>query len=295
MVVMVVGALVLAGGVAGALAGGVFGGALAGGGTSGLGLAALPDGTRSDGPASSGRADGTGPRAGVPSAASDAARPAAPGGPGSSATSGRTAAPGSSATSRGTAAPRQTTSAADALNGGAATTAPVPGTGTTGPAAIPGATPPQDEGLLAIPGTDTADDNRTDGYNVDGYTIDGYRADDYRTDGYRADGPSSHTDHRAMDYFRAHWTPADKAQSRVTDIRSVGGYLRIYTNLPESARNSRTAVVLCERGMDYLRAAGATRRVVFVHARLGGNGNPVLANIIGPSDRSCTLTHPAPE
>ncbi|QYC43569.1 hypothetical protein Nocox_29925 [Nonomuraea coxensis DSM 45129] len=116
----------------------------------------------------------------------------------------------------------------------------------------------------------------------------------YRAGEYRSDGPSSHTDHRAMDYFRAHWSPADRAQSRVTDIRSVGGYLRIYTNLPESAHNSRTAVVLCERGMDYLRAAGAARRVVFVHARFGGNGNPVLANILGPSDRSCTLTHPAP-
>ncbi|MEU6791790.1 hypothetical protein ABZ907_08845 [Nonomuraea wenchangensis] len=280
---MVVGALVLAGGVAWALAG-----VVAGGGASDPGPAALPDG-----PASSGRADGTGPRAGVPSAASDAGRPAAPEGPGSSATSGGTAdpgGPGSSATSRETVAPRRTAAARDALNGGAATTGPVPGTVATGQAAIPGATPPQDEGLLAIPGTDTADD-----HSADDYGADGSRTDDYSTDGYRADGPSSHTDHRAMDYFRAHWSPADRAQSRVTDIRSVGGYLRIYTNLPESARNSRTAVVLCERGMDYLRAAGATRRVVFVHARLGGNGNPVLANILGPSDRSCTLTHPAPE
>ncbi|MGW5163139.1 hypothetical protein ACWEPN_47335, partial [Nonomuraea wenchangensis] len=173
---------------------------------------------------------------------------------------------------------------------GALEAGPVPGTAATGQAAIPGATSPQDEGLLAIPGTDPADDHSTDDHS-----IDDYRTDSYSTDGYRADGPSSHTDHRAMDYFRAHWSPADRAQSRVTDIRSIGGYLRIYTNLPESARNSRTAVVLCERGMDYLRAAGAARRVVFVHARLGGNGNPVLANILGPSDRSCTLTHPAPE
>ncbi|MEV0631272.1 hypothetical protein [Nonomuraea wenchangensis] len=269
---MVVGALVLAGGVAGALAaGGVFGGAVAGGGTSGPGPAALPGGTRPDGPASPGRADGTGPRAGVPSGASDAGRPAAQG------------SPGASTTSRGTAAPRRTAAPTDARKGGEATTAPAPATADAD--SIPGVTPPLDEGPLAIPGPDTAD----------GYRTDDYSPDDYSTDDYRADGPSSHTDHRAMDYFRAHWSPTERAQSRVTDIRSVGGYLRIYTNLPESARNSRTAVVLCERGMDYLRAAGATRRVVFVHARLGGNGNPVLANILGPSDRSCTLTHPAPE
>ncbi|MEW9549399.1 hypothetical protein [Nonomuraea sp. NPDC050783] len=146
--------------------------------------------------------------------------------------------------------------------------APAPATA-TGPNAIAGALPPQGEGTPAVPGTGD-------------------------TDGHRADGPSSHTDHRALDYFRGNWGPDDKALRRMTDIRTVGGYLRIYTNLPESAHNSPTAITLCERGLDYLRAAGVRRPVVFVHARFGGNGNPVLANILGPSDRGCTVTHPAP-
>jgi hypothetical protein len=81
---------------------------------------------------------------------------------------------------------------------------------------------------------------------------------------------------------------------RMKDIRTVGGYLRIYTDLPSTAHNSRHAITLCKRGLAYLRAAGATRPVVFVQARFGENGNPVLANILGPSDRSCSVTRPAP-
>ncbi|MCK2217474.1 hypothetical protein MF672_027330 [Actinomadura sp. ATCC 31491] len=143
------------------------------------------------------------------------------------------------------------------------------------PGTLAGSSPPQDDGTLTVPGTDG-----TGGADS--------------ADGYRADGPSSHTDHRALDYFQANWGPDDKALRRVRDIRTVGGYLRIYTDLPESAHNSRTAITLCERGLDYLRAAGVPRPVVFVQARFGENGNPVLANILGPGDRSCTVTHPAP-
>ncbi|MFC7035775.1 hypothetical protein ACFQKO_32335, partial [Nonomuraea rubra] len=113
-------------------------------------------------------------------------------------------------------------------------------------------------------------------------------------DDYRADGPSRHTDHQAAEYFRTNWGPDDKALKRLKDVRSVGGYLRIYTDLPESADNSLTAIILCERGLAYLRSRGVEDPVVFVQAEFGGNGNPVLANLLGPSDRSCRVTHPAP-
>ncbi|MFD0471964.1 hypothetical protein ACFQ0B_29405 [Nonomuraea thailandensis] len=113
-------------------------------------------------------------------------------------------------------------------------------------------------------------------------------------DDYRADGPSRHTDHQAAEYFRTNWGPDDKAMKRLKDVRSVGGYLRIYTDLPETADNSLTAIILCERGLAYLRSRGVEDPVVFVQAEFGGNGNPVLANILGPADRSCRVTHPAP-
>ncbi|WP_188187268.1 hypothetical protein [Nonomuraea sp. SYSU D8015] len=139
---------------------------------------------------------------------------------------------------------------------------------TADPDLVEGSAPPE-EAVLMVPGMDD-------------------------TDGYRADGPSSHTDRQAAEYFRAHWGPDDKAMKRLKDIRTVGGYLRIYTDLPPSAYNSRHAITLCKRGLEYLRAAGVTRPVVFVQARFGENGNPVLANILGPSDRSCSVTHPDP-
>ncbi|TYB68530.1 hypothetical protein FXF51_11920 [Nonomuraea sp. PA05] len=111
---------------------------------------------------------------------------------------------------------------------------------------------------------------------------------------YRADGPSRHTDHQAAEYFSTNWGPNDKTLKHLKDVRSVGGYLRIYTDLPETADNSLTAIILCERGLAYLRSRGVEDPVVFVQAEFGGNGNPVLANIIGPGDRSCRVTHPAP-
>ncbi|WP_237110590.1 hypothetical protein, partial [Nonomuraea sp. MG754425] len=113
-------------------------------------------------------------------------------------------------------------------------------------------------------------------------------------DDYRADGPSRHTDQQAVRYFQANWGPDDKSLKHLKDIRSVGGYLRIYTDLPESADNSLAAIVLCERGLTYLRSRGVADPVVFVQAEFGGNGNPVLANILGPADRSCRVTYPAP-
>ncbi|MET9241993.1 hypothetical protein [Nonomuraea sp. NPDC003709] len=114
-------------------------------------------------------------------------------------------------------------------------------------------------------------------------------------EGYKANGPSRHTDQQAAEYFRTHWGPDDKALKRLKDIRTVGGYLRIYTDLPETAGNSSSAITLCERGLAYLRARGVAHPVVFVQAEFGENGNPVLANILGPSDTSCRVTHPAPD
>ncbi|MDP9866673.1 MULTISPECIES: hypothetical protein [Streptosporangium] len=105
-----------------------------------------------------------------------------------------------------------------------------------------------------------------------------------------AAGLSKHTDKKALAYFEGH-----KAAKRVKDIRIVGGYLRIYTDLPESAGNSKQALKLCETGVSYLVGElGVSSPVVFVQAKFGENGNPVLANILGPGDSDCRVTHPRP-
>ncbi|MFE3453868.1 hypothetical protein ACFXJ8_33575 [Nonomuraea sp. NPDC059194] len=105
---------------------------------------------------------------------------------------------------------------------------------------------------------------------------------------------SEHTDAKAAEYFDKRWGGGDKAAKRLKDIRSVGGYLRIYTDLPESAHNSAQAITLCERGLEYLREIGEDKPVVFVQAEFGENGNPVLANVLGPGDGDCRVTHPEP-
>ena len=85
------------------------------------------------------------------------------------------------------------------------------------------------------------------------------------------------------------------AETKAWDIRTVGKYLRIYTDMPASKRNSKAAIDLCKRGMEYLvQEVGDRNPVVFVQAQFGENGNPVLANILGGSDRSCRFTYPAP-
>ncbi|WP_030914670.1 hypothetical protein [Streptosporangium amethystogenes] len=106
----------------------------------------------------------------------------------------------------------------------------------------------------------------------------------------KASGPSKHTDKEALAYFESR-----KATKRVRDIRMVGGYLRIYTDLPESADNSKQAIKLCEAGVDYLVGElGMPSPVVFVQAEFGENGNPVLANVLGPDDPDCRVTYPKP-
>ncbi|SIR27010.1 hypothetical protein SAMN05421833_107168 [Microbispora rosea] len=109
----------------------------------------------------------------------------------------------------------------------------------------------------------------------------------------KASGPSKYTDTTAQAYFRSRWS--DKTAKRVKDIRSEGGYLRIYTNLPENADNSKTAITLCKRGLEYLAERGEANPVVFVQSRFGENGNPVLANVLGPDDDDCRVTYPEPK
>lgn len=110
------------------------------------------------------------------------------------------------------------------------------------------------------------------------------------SDESKAAGRSKHSEEGAFAYFEAR-----KATNRVKDIRIVGGYLRIYTDLPESASNSKQALKLCETGVDYLVGElGVPSPVVFVQAKFGENGNPVLANVLGPDDSDCRVTHPEP-
>jgi hypothetical protein len=109
----------------------------------------------------------------------------------------------------------------------------------------------------------------------------------------KASGRSKYTDTKAEAYFRSRWS--DKTAKRVKDIRTEGGYLRIYTNLPENAGNSKTAITLCKRGLEYLAERGESNPVVFVQARFGENGNPVLANVLGPDDDDCRVTYPKPK
>ncbi|MDF5757905.1 hypothetical protein [Spongiactinospora sp. TRM90649] len=109
----------------------------------------------------------------------------------------------------------------------------------------------------------------------------------------QASGPSKHTDAQAADYLKR---DDDTPAKRVKDVRSVGGYLRIYTDLPDTADNSRDAIELCQRGLRYLiEERGVADPVVFVQAEFGENGNPVLANIIGPDDANCRVSHPEPQ
>ncbi|MET8140626.1 hypothetical protein ABZU32_09980 [Sphaerisporangium sp. NPDC005288] len=123
----------------------------------------------------------------------------------------------------------------------------------------------------------------------------GAKAKKARDPAKTASGPSEHTDAKAVSYFKQRWVD-DKAIKRITDIRTVGKYLRIYTDLPESAHDSKPAIDLCKRGLEYLvQEVGDEHPVVFVQAEFGQNGNPVLANIIGAGDKSCRLTHPAPD
>ncbi|MBP2705648.1 hypothetical protein JOL79_17685 [Microbispora sp. RL4-1S] len=114
-----------------------------------------------------------------------------------------------------------------------------------------------------------------------------------KTDAKKAAGPSKFTDEEAAAYFSSRWR--DHAAKRVRDIRTTGHYLRIYTNLPDDADNSKDAITLCRRGLEYLTERGEANPVVFVQAKFGENGNPVLANVLGPDDSDCRVTYPKPK
>ncbi|MEV4085585.1 hypothetical protein AB0J43_35490, partial [Nonomuraea fuscirosea] len=259
---LVAGALVLVGGVAGLLGvTGVFAGA-SGGGGGGV-------------PVASGSGDGS-PGAVTRERAASGGGDGATGGGGTPTTGGGGGSPGEPG--RGVASAGAETRQAPRSQAPTVQAGPVQGgTGQDGATREGGAAEP---GMVA--GTTTADDVLAGGPDP----ADG--------EGYKADGPSRHTDQEAARYFRANWGPGDKAMKRLRDIRTVGGYLRIYTDLPETADNSLTAITLCERGLAYMHERGVADPVVFVQAEFGGNGNPVLANILGRSDRSCRVTHPAP-
>ncbi|MEZ0072638.1 hypothetical protein [Planotetraspora sp. GP83] len=109
----------------------------------------------------------------------------------------------------------------------------------------------------------------------------------------KASGPSKYTDKKAVAYFRGKWK--DGPAAKVRDIRTTGRYLRIYTSLPEDAGNSKSAITLCRRGLEYLSEQGEPNPVVFVQAEFGENGNPVLANILGPDDTDCRVSAPKPK
>lgn len=77
-----------------------------------------------------------------------------------------------------------------------------------------------------------------------------------------------------------------RAARHVRKVMWTGPMLRVYTDLPGSAVNSRTAVRLCAVAAGYLDVTGRSP-VVFVHARRA-DGYPVLANKMDEDD-DCRL------
>jgi hypothetical protein len=87
----------------------------------------------------------------------------------------------------------------------------------------------------------------------------------------------------ALAFIRGHDVPG---AAHVRRLVWSGPMLRVYTDLPESAANSRTAVALCRAAAAYLRSDGRSPGV-FVHARRH-DGYPVLANMLNARD-DCRL------
>jgi hypothetical protein len=90
-------------------------------------------------------------------------------------------------------------------------------------------------------------------------------------------------DQAAMAYYRAN-DSADAAH--VGEILWTGPMLRVYTDLPGSQADSRTAIALCETAAAYLQGRGRIP-AVFVHADRAA-GYPVLANKLYAGD-DCRL------
>lgn len=73
----------------------------------------------------------------------------------------------------------------------------------------------------------------------------------------------------------------------VKDVRWSGDFLRVYTDYPENADNSKPALELCQWTWDYLSSQGAPGPV-FVQGTSHGNGAVVLAKKLDGSD-SCRV------
>jgi hypothetical protein len=90
-------------------------------------------------------------------------------------------------------------------------------------------------------------------------------------------------DQAALAFYERH-DPARAAH--VTEVVWTGPMLRVYTDLPASDADSRTAIALCETAAAY--AEGTDRLpAVFVHANRAA-GYPVLANKMTAGD-DCRL------
>lgn len=90
-------------------------------------------------------------------------------------------------------------------------------------------------------------------------------------------------DQAALDYLRASDRPV---AAHVRKVIWTAPILRVYTDLPGTAANSRTARRLCAVAAAYLNGIGRSP-IVFVHAR-ERDGYPVLANKMDEND-DCRL------
>ncbi|MGH3382084.1 MAG: hypothetical protein ACRDP6_45895 [Actinoallomurus sp.] len=90
-------------------------------------------------------------------------------------------------------------------------------------------------------------------------------------------------DQAALTFYEQH-DPARAAH--VTEVIWTGPMLRVYTDLPASDADSKTAIALCETAEAYARDRGRLP-AVFVHADRQA-GYPVLANKMGAHD-DCKL------
>jgi hypothetical protein len=98
-----------------------------------------------------------------------------------------------------------------------------------------------------------------------------------------ARAPRNAGDQAAVAYYQ----DKDAANARhVSEIVWTGPMLRVYTDLPASDADSKTAIALCETAAAYLQGRGSVP-VVFVHANKSA-GYPVLANKMDGRD-DCRL------
>jgi len=88
----------------------------------------------------------------------------------------------------------------------------------------------------------------------------------------------------ALTYFQ---TKDQGVAGHVKDVRWSGQFLRVYTDYPETADNSKEALELCQWTWDYLAAHNAPGPL-FVQGTSSDNGAVVLAKKLSASD-SCRV------